>query len=165
MQRNCICINCKKSDFHNVYTTLKSRLDNNNLDHKTFIAHICKIVKNYIDKSACMLYSTRNYNQDSQTSYNYYKNKAMNDGTLFKLTEKQYDKLIIKPCKYCKYTGRIGIDRFDNKIGYTVKNSVPCCKYCNYTKCADDINTFKENCVLIHKSFDSGDTILKIYLA
>lgn len=27
-----------------------------------------------------------------------------------------------------------GIDRVDCKIGYTEKNSVPCCKYCNFAK-------------------------------
>lgn len=28
-----------------------------------------------------------------------------------------------------------GIDRKDNKLGYTVYNCVPCCKVCNYIKC------------------------------
>lgn len=27
-----------------------------------------------------------------------------------------------------------GIDRLDNRRGYTVKNSVPCCTLCNYKK-------------------------------
>lgn len=27
-----------------------------------------------------------------------------------------------------------GIDRYDNSVGYTKDNSVPCCSYCNYLK-------------------------------
>ena len=27
-----------------------------------------------------------------------------------------------------------GIDRVDSNIGYTIENSVPCCKYCNFAK-------------------------------
>lgn len=27
-----------------------------------------------------------------------------------------------------------GIDRVDSSIGYTIQNSVPCCKICNYAK-------------------------------
>jgi hypothetical protein len=28
----------------------------------------------------------------------------------------------------------IGIDRINNEVGYSIKNSVPCCGVCNYMK-------------------------------
>ena len=37
-----------------------------------------------------------------------------------------------------------GIDRVDNKIGYTLKNCVTCCKYCNNAKKDNDVDEFKE---------------------
>ena len=46
-------------------------------------------------------------------------------------------------CAPCSYCGRLcdpsidyynGIDRIDNNIGYTIDNSVSCCKYCNFAK-------------------------------
>lgn len=47
-----------------------------------------------------------------------------------------YLKLCAKPCYYClgptiDKTG-IGLDRVNNRLGYTVKNVVPACKSCNY---------------------------------
>lgn len=42
-----------------------------------------------------------------------------------------------KPCHYCGGTLAeygYGIDRKDNKVGYTPENSLPCCKPCNSIK-------------------------------
>ena len=38
-----------------------------------------------------------------------------------------------------------GIDRFDSKLGYTIENSVPCCKNCNRAKSDLSFNDFKEH--------------------
>ena len=37
-----------------------------------------------------------------------------------------------------------GIDRIDNDVGYTVENSVTCCKHCNYAKRNRSLEEFKD---------------------
>ena len=36
-----------------------------------------------------------------------------------------------------------GIDRYDSKLGYTIENSVPCCKNCNRAKSDLSFEDFK----------------------
>ena len=66
----------------------------------------------------------------------------------FDLSKTDFRRLIKEPCHYCGQTpsqifgvrsrnGSFvynGLDRFDNFIGYTLGNVVPCCKTCNYAK-------------------------------
>lgn len=63
----------------------------------------------------------------------------------FTLTKKQFRDLIFSNCFYCGRTGtnitrqykefpHNGIDRINNKKGYTYRNCLPCCKVCNYAK-------------------------------
>jgi len=42
-----------------------------------------------------------------------------------------------------------GIDRVDNDLGYTLDNSVPCCKYCNIMKLDRDFKSFVDHCRII----------------
>lgn len=80
--------------------------------------------------------------------YGQYKKRGINSFGYFKLTKEQFKKITKNNCHYCgsrpnnvykkkhqygAYTYN-GIDRFDNNKGYTIKNCVPCCKYCNYAK-------------------------------
>lgn len=82
-----------------------------------------------------------------------YKGHATSRNLEFKLTNKEFEELIVKECHYCgiqpsniknpestnKY-GNItpfrynGIDRVDSSVGYTIENCVPCCKLCNRSK-------------------------------
>lgn len=60
------------------------------------------------------------------------------------LSIEQFEEIIIRPCTYCADSGKqkingavwpwSGIDRLDNEVGYTFKNSVPCCRVCNVAK-------------------------------
>lgn len=66
----------------------------------------------------------------------------------FDLSEDDFRKFTKQNCFYCNKTpsqiGRYkdcnggyiynGIDRVNNDLGYTMENSVTCCKYCNYMK-------------------------------
>lgn len=38
-----------------------------------------------------------------------------------------------------------GVDRYDSKLGYTVENSVPCCKNCNRAKSDMSFEEFKKH--------------------
>ena len=37
----------------------------------------------------------------------------------------------------------MGSDRVDNSKGYTMENSVPCCKFCNLGKSVCDVQEFR----------------------
>lgn len=73
----------------------------------------------------------------------------------FRLDRLQFRALVLAPCTYCgqpptarnagnrKKTEPVnGIDRLDPSIGYTVENSVPCCKQCNLAKHCYSVNEF-----------------------
>ena len=63
------------------------------------------------------------------------------------LTPKLYYDLVIKACSYCgrKANPYNGVDRIDNAIGYTLTNSISCCKICNKMKSDLDYNTWIES--------------------
>lgn len=90
-----------------------------------------------------------------------YKKNAEKRGLVFNLTRSEFQFLAIQNCNYCNIgpsnicapyassyisseLGREarklasfsynGIDRVDNDIGYTIENTVPCCKVCNFAK-------------------------------
>ena len=87
-----------------------------------------------------------------------YRSNAKCKGISFKLTEKQFKKIIQQDCYYCgmkpnnilrgqnnnKDLIYNGIDRIDNNKGYTINNVVPCCKLCNYRKKASTVWEFKD---------------------
>lgn len=76
-----------------------------------------------------------------------YKRRAMERGYEFSLTYSQFLMLNKSACHYCDdppsqwATSKAGIlfwyngiDRVDNKLGYTLANSVACCSLCNQMK-------------------------------
>lgn len=80
--------------------------------------------------------------------YSRYKINANNKNHAWKINFKQFLFLTKNNCHYCglepatiltrkqcngNYTYN-GIDRLDNSNGYSLDNSVTCCKYCNFLK-------------------------------
>lgn len=77
-----------------------------------------------------------------------YKRGAVKRGLSFELPFKKFVSLLNGNCHYCNYppkqkfkkTGALygcvynGVDRVDNSTGYTLDNSVTCCKFCNFAK-------------------------------
>ena len=65
-----------------------------------------------------------------------YRYSAKKRGYEWNLTDKDVQSIVEMPCEYCKVDGNpyVGIDRKDNKTGYSVGNVVPCCSTCNYAK-------------------------------
>ena len=66
--------------------------------------------------------------------YRQYQYKAKERNLTFRLTLEDFEKLISQPCHYCGDYEVMGVDRVDNRIGYLVSNSVPCCSECNFMK-------------------------------
>ena len=78
--------------------------------------------------------------------YKSYVNAAKNKDRQFSLSIEDFTILQSKECFYC---GTIsseecvnGIDRINNKIGYTLENCVSCCSMCNYMKRGFDVELF-----------------------
>lgn len=87
-----------------------------------------------------------------------YNKNAKNRNLIFELSRDQFRFLTKQNCYYCscepkqehlkvktkKRKGYIynGIDRLDNNLGYTLKNSVSCCGLCNQMKMNETLETF-----------------------
>jgi len=79
------------------------------------------------------------------------------------LTLQEFVYLVEQPCCYCGHTGsnkkydhkaggrlhshvvvRVnGLDRVDNNQGYTLSNSISCCRFCNSAKSIMSVDYFK----------------------
>lgn len=79
--------------------------------------------------------------------YRKYKHAAERRNHTFTLSKEEFFELIMKNCHYCgggfsrvsplprhKDFWHNGVDRVDNKLGYTKENCVPCCVICNNSK-------------------------------
>ena len=93
--------------------------------------------------------------------YSSYKRAALRRKYIFELTIDEFIDIIVKACIYCgdscsSTSGRLergvngtfsytGIDRYDNSLGYTLNNSVPCCKICNRIKTNMDVEYMKRH--------------------
>lgn len=67
-------------------------------------------------------------------------------GIPFNLTNKQFLKFWQMPCHYCgSEIEKIGLDRVDNAIGYTLDNVVSCCEICNRMKLALNVDKFLDH--------------------
>lgn len=82
--------------------------------------------------------------------FNTYKTGAKNRGLCFELSTEQFAEILKHRCYYCgcepkqmyrkKFYGEDrkfrynGIDRYDNSVGYTEENCLPCCKTYNFAK-------------------------------
>ena len=74
------------------------------------------------------------YKSDKHQFYKYRKN-ASDRKIEWEISFEEFCKYWNGRCYYCgeKIDG-IGLDRVDNKKGYTIKNIIPCCSKCNYMK-------------------------------
>ncbi len=84
-----------------------------------------------------------------------YQDNAKTKGNDFQVTKEQMFLLFEKACHYCGCTGTQGggVDRVDNKKGYTTDNVVPCCTTCNYMKRVQGPEEFIAHiCSIVEKS-------------
>lgn len=89
--------------------------------------------------------------------FSQYGRAAKQRGYDWGLTWEQFCDLIVQRCTYCgtppsqkfhskaTFNGPVtynGLDRQDNAGGYTIENTVPCCKTCNYMKRELSVDVF-----------------------
>lgn len=77
------------------------------------------------------------------SNFNEYKLRAEKKQLIFELTEFEFGVIQVMECYMCgrqtTNTHTNGIDRVDNKLGYTLDNCLPCCGTCNFIKNKYDI--------------------------
>lgn len=89
--------------------------------------------------------------------YKNYKQAANRRNYSFDLSLEEFTELTQRPCWYCGTEKSMasslkahkdyrfnGVDRIDNREGYTEKNSVPCCNICNNSKACLSLKEWKE---------------------
>lgn len=119
---------------------------------------------------AASLKNTKPYGLSAKTTlYKNYKRHAIDRSLVFEITLEEFEVITQRDCYYCgvapiqisksannrlvekglasKDTGNYiynGIDRLDNKRGYTIDNIVSCCKMCNHAKKTYTEDEFRE---------------------
>lgn len=94
----------------------------------------------------------RKYKNTIKFKYGKYKQRATKKQIEFKITLKDFSKIFGKKCRYCNIENKNnGIDRVDNKEGYTKDNMCPCCKICNFMKSNNTKNFFINHCKRIYE--------------
>lgn len=73
-------------------------------------------------------------NQTLESKFRQYTFAAGRRGYGFNLTFDEFIVLFNGFCAYCGKGNARGIDRIDNKVGYTKNNSISCCEVCNKMK-------------------------------
>ncbi len=80
------------------------------------------------------------YRANRRLSNRFYQssNVTKKRGWAWDLTREQYEQIVSRPCHYCRMpienAAGCGLDRLDNQHGYTTKNVVSCCKWCNFAR-------------------------------
>ena len=90
------------------------------------------------------------FNHSPSGRYCHYKHSAKRRRIIFELTKEDFIRLWKQECTYCGLVIEgVGIDRIDNKLGYTTENCVPCCAWCNIAKNKWSKEEFLEKCRLV----------------
>lgn len=86
------------------------------------------------------------YRRNTKNRFSILRNTAKYRNKEFDLTLEEYIIIVNKPCFYCdknlENEKGHSLDRIDNKIGYIIKNVLPCCGNCNTVR--SDILTVEE---------------------
>jgi len=113
------------------------------MDTGSFLRKSCEIYNNTTTNSKISIddYRFQFHKEkeliDSSGNYYTYISTSKRKNNLFLITKEQFNNIIKNKCYLCNKTNKeqkIGIDRYDNNIEYTLDNCRPCCNYCNYIK-------------------------------
>lgn len=138
------CVDCGETDSEKLCQNKK---------RKSGLANLCKTCKRrrYVCvhgtwKHSCSLCSPQNFCVHGKANkycsscfpesvYKKYKENAKGRKLAFEISLEFFKQLVAQPCHLCgRKTYSMGVDRKNNRIGYTGKNSAPCCKACNFMK-------------------------------
>jgi 5-methylcytosine-specific restriction endonuclease McrA len=111
--------------------------------------------------------SQTNYSSIMNRHYERYRLNAANRGYDFALSREEFSELVAKSCFYCnsspdertykKNSAPLGgIDRVNNRMGYTIENSRPCCSTCNRAKGTLKEDDFLRMAKMIYENLKLG---------
>lgn len=118
-----ICTHCARWKIISEFSS-----DNGRNSSKNKIYNTCKTCKNNYQKKRYRIFNATYIHKQ-------YKANAKHRDYEFLLTIDDFQKLITAECHYCGDSDvKLGYDRINNQIGYTLENVVPCCWKCNHMK-------------------------------
>jgi len=137
------------------YLNNKEEIDEKNkLYAKTHRREMVRNVQRYVKRNKEKVIKYRKqYEKTLNGKYRQLQHRARIKGQETDITINQFREIILSPCYYCgeKEKPR-GIDRVDNNQNYLLKNSVACCKICNFMKKALSKQQFLEHIEKIYKN-------------
>jgi 5-methylcytosine-specific restriction endonuclease McrA len=86
---------------------------------------------------------------------------TMKFGQRIGISRNVFDEITARPCVYCARpsmchgSGRHGLDRIDNAVGYVVENVHPCCRECNFMRGKFTVDQFRETVELVAARADA----------
>lgn len=134
------------------------------INEQDYLKHNAGISKSWRDnnKEHVTEWRTQNFNY----RFSGIKQQAQKKGILWNedLTDEMCYKMMTSNCFYCNFIpdkSLNGIDRMDGMGGYEKKNTVSCCKNCNFIKGSLDPETFIKRCQHISKHFGGNGVLNK----
>ncbi len=116
---------------------------------RRYCSEICKqkYLKEYNKKLRKKRKDENNIDWQCHRIFEQYKQRSPKRNLTFELTEEFFKKNFQANCYFCgDKLHTVGFDRLDNSIGYTIENSAPCCKECNFMKHSQTELDFIEKC-------------------
>jgi len=97
------------------------------------------------------------YDSNLPHRYRSYLARANKKSISFDLSVNDFNLIISKSCVYCGSSHKIGVDRIDSSLGYTIDNVQPCCGVCNLMKYTYDEEFFLKHVfkVFRHRNLSS----------
>ena len=93
--------------------------------------------------------------------YKNYRRDAERKDLSFTLSLTSFIALVNSPCFLCGASPSGGVDRWDNRFGYSTKNARPCCTDCNWLKGDRPNRTFVAHVRRIASNTAMGVTEMK----
>jgi len=129
----------------------------NTIDSNVFI-HICAHINAFTNNENNDRINYKLFLKSGSTPFTCSKWGSKNNNREFLLTEEEYTEFTKKPCYICGYDkSRVGVDRFDNSVGYIIDNCRPCCTTCNCMKLDYKYDEVINKCKTITENFDIND--------
>lgn len=94
----------------------------------------------------------RDWSKTTKGRYKSYRVQSKKRNREFSLSLNDFTEIINRNCMYCGEIS-LGIDRLDNKLGYTLNNSKPCCGECNKMKRDMSFIEFIKKCHKISQTY------------
>lgn len=135
IEKTCDSFHKMKKGLHGVRTVCIECRKEEKREYMSRDYVIEKNKKYYQDNKEVIRERTNKHRKTLNGQYHEYKKSAKKRNIQFELTQTECEPFFNSSCHYCGdiYEG-LGMDRLNNKIGYSLNNIVPSCYRCNIMK-------------------------------